>query len=42
MFHRFLFLIATVLFLASGLPVLAHHSFSNEFDESKPMRWKAW
>ncbi len=26
-----------IAFLASGLPVLAHHAFSNEFDESKPI-----
>jgi len=28
---------AIVAFLASGLPALAHHAFSNEFDESKPI-----
>jgi hypothetical protein len=28
---------AIVTFLATGLPVLAHHAFSNEFDESKPI-----
>ena len=25
------------MFLASGLPTLAHHAFSGEFDESKPI-----
>ena len=37
MSNRFVFSIATVLFLASGLPALAHHAFANEFDESKPI-----
>ncbi len=26
-----------ITFLASGMPVVAHHAFSNEFDESKPI-----
>lgn len=34
---RFLFLIASLAFLASGLPLAAHHAFSNEYDESKPI-----
>lgn len=37
MSHRFILSIASFVFLASGLPVLAHHAFSNEFDESKPI-----
>ncbi len=37
MSNRFLLSIASVLFLAGGLPVLAHHAFSSEFDESKPI-----
>ena len=37
MSNRFPLSIAIVAFLASGLPVLAHHAFSNEFDESKPI-----
>lgn len=28
---------AIITFLVSGLPVFAHHAFSNEFDESKPI-----
>lgn len=36
MSRRFLPLAASVL-LATGLPALAHHSFSNEYDETKPM-----
>ena len=28
---------AIMTFLAAGLPLLAHHAFSNEFDESKPI-----
>jgi hypothetical protein len=37
MSNRFLISIASVLFLARGLPAVAHHAFSNEFDESKPV-----
>jgi hypothetical protein len=37
MSNRFLLSIASVLVLAGGLPALAHHSFSNEYDESKPI-----
>ena len=37
MSNRFVVSIAIILFLASGLPVLAHHAFANEFDESKPI-----
>jgi len=37
MSHRFLISIATVAFLAAGLPALAHHAFGNEYDESKPI-----
>ncbi len=36
MSHRFLHLAASVL-VASALPALAHHSFANEYDETKPM-----
>jgi hypothetical protein len=35
--NRFLVSIASVVFLASGVPALAHHSFSGEFDTSKPV-----
>ncbi|MGA2882020.1 MAG: DUF6152 family protein [Bryobacteraceae bacterium] len=34
---RILVWMAGVALLASGLPALAHHAFSNEFDESKPL-----
>jgi len=37
MSHRFLLSIAGVAFLATGLPAFAHHAFSNEYDESKPI-----
>lgn len=37
MSKRFFLSIAAVAFLTSGLPALAHHAFSNEFDESKPV-----
>src|ERR1700732_2351948 len=37
MSNRFLLPIASVLLLASGLPALAHHAFSSEFDQSKPI-----
>jgi hypothetical protein len=29
-------LIASVVILAGGVPAVAHHSFSNEYDSSKP------
>jgi Family of unknown function (DUF6152) len=35
--NRFRLSMAMITFLASGLPVLAHHAFSNEFDESRPI-----
>jgi hypothetical protein len=37
MSRRSLVSTATVALLASALPALAHHAFSNEFDESKPV-----
>ena len=37
MSKRLLVSVANIAFLASGLPALAHHAFSNEFDESKPI-----
>jgi Family of unknown function (DUF6152) len=37
MSNRFPLSMAIIAFLASGLPVFAHHAFSNEFDESKPI-----
>jgi hypothetical protein len=35
--NRFFLSMAIITLLASGLPVFAHHAFSNEFDESKPI-----
>src|ERR1700678_3228410 len=35
--NRFPLSMAIMALLASGLPVFAHHAFSNEFDESKPI-----
>ncbi len=37
MSNRFLISIASFAFVAAGLPVFAHHAFSNEFDEAKPI-----
>jgi hypothetical protein len=37
MFHRFLAFFAALAILACGLPALAHHSFAEEFDSSKPV-----
>jgi hypothetical protein len=37
MSHRFLVSIASVAFFVSGLPALAHHAFSNEYDEATPI-----
>jgi Family of unknown function (DUF6152) len=37
MVNRLLVWVASGFFLAAALPVLAHHSFANEFDESKPI-----
>lgn len=34
--QRLLVLLAAAVF-ATGLPALAHHAFSNEYDESKPI-----
>jgi hypothetical protein len=34
---RFFLSLATFALLMSGLPVLAHHAFSGEFDQSKPI-----
>jgi hypothetical protein len=34
---RFLLTIASIASLAGGMPALAHHAFSNEYDESKPI-----
>jgi hypothetical protein len=34
--HRLLPLIASVVILAGGIPAVAHHSFSSEYDSSKP------
>ncbi|HUI81540.1 MAG TPA: DUF6152 family protein [Bryobacteraceae bacterium] len=35
--HQRLPLIASALILAGSLPAVAHHSFSNEYDSSKPV-----
>jgi hypothetical protein len=35
--NRFLVFFLVLLNLASGLPLLAHHSFAEEFDTSKPV-----
>ena len=37
MFHRFLVFFAALAILGTGLPALAHHSFAEEFDTSKPV-----
>jgi hypothetical protein len=37
MFHRFFALFVGVAILGTGLPAFAHHSFSEEFDTSKPI-----
>jgi hypothetical protein len=37
MSNRFFVSFASVALLASALPALAHHAFSNEIDESKPL-----
>jgi uncharacterized protein DUF6152 len=37
MSNRFFVSFASIALLASALPALAHHAFSNEFDESKPL-----
>ncbi|HTC86776.1 MAG TPA: DUF6152 family protein [Bryobacteraceae bacterium] len=37
MSNRFYVAFASIALLAGGLPALAHHAFSNEFDESKPL-----
>ena len=37
MSNRFFVSFASIALLASSLPGLAHHAFSNEFDESKPL-----
>jgi len=37
MSNRLLLSIATAVLLTSGLPALAHHAFSGEFDQSKPI-----
>src|SRR5580658_3195053 len=34
---RFLAFASAMIILASGLPALAHHSFAEEFDSSKPV-----
>jgi hypothetical protein len=37
MARRFSLSIASIAFLTSGLPALAHHAFANEYDESNPI-----
>jgi hypothetical protein len=37
MHHKFTSALAGLGFLAMGLPALAHHSFAEEFDTSKPV-----
>jgi len=37
MSNRFFVSFASIALLASALPAPAHHAFSNEFDESKPL-----
>lgn len=37
MLHRLLASIAALMFLSAAPRALAHHAFSNEFDESKPV-----
>jgi Family of unknown function (DUF6152) len=37
MSRGFVLSIAGAAFLAAGLPAFAHHAFSNEYDESKPI-----
>ena len=37
MSNRFFLSIASFVLLTSGLPALAHHAFSGEFDMSKPI-----
>jgi Family of unknown function (DUF6152) len=37
MSNRILASIVSLVFLAGGRPIFAHHAFANEFDESKPI-----
>jgi len=37
MSNRFALSMPIIALLASGLPLLAHHAFSSEYDESKPV-----
>src|SRR5437762_7997054 len=37
MSNRFLVSIASLVFLTSSLPALAHHSFAAEYDQSQPI-----
>jgi hypothetical protein len=37
MHHKFFAALPGLCLLATGLPVLAHHSFAEEFDTSKPV-----